>query len=326
LGDCFLLTQHFSIHYISGAIVFFFVCSIVVLLISAAWFIFAGPHLRPYGFIGVGLAVLLFVLSFFAVVGTRNIGVEKFMSATTGETHEAGLVVKAPWNSVEDVDATIQAEEYKGDSCIYVKIADGGSACITLAYRWRINPKGAAVAYVDYHKSDDGILEGIRKALVSTNIKAAINEVLGKYDPLAGAALEPGMTPQELANVKINVVPDYQQINADIKANVEEKIADLGDLIDIESVTVSYVKLPDSTQDRINAFNKAVQDTKIAMQEVATKQAQADANKVLAASLQDPNVLVSKCLDGLISGDIKAPAGFQCFPNSGSSVVLPAAK
>lgn len=322
---------------------FLFVTSIVVLLIGIAWLIFAPTiqrrnyngkpegdpiHFKPYGFIFVGLALLLFALSFFAVVGTRNVGVEKFMSATTGETHKAGLVTKAPWNNIEDVDATIQAEEYKGDDCIYVKIADGGTACISVAYRWRINPEGADVAYVDYHKSKDGLLEGIRKALVSTNIKAAINEVLGKYDPLSGSDedLKPNMTPAELAAIKINVVPDYQAINAEIKTNVETKIKDLGDLIDIQSVTVSYVKLPDTTQDRINAFNKAVQDTKIALQEVATKGAQADANLVLAKSLQDPNVLVSKCLDGLISGDIKAPAGFQCFPNAGGSGVLIGAK
>lgn len=281
---------------------------------------------RPIAFLPLGLAVVFLILSCFTVVGTRNVGVPTSFGKTTGDTYGAGLHPKAPWVKVTDVDATIQPEEYRGKDCIYVKIADGGSACVSLAYRWRINAKQADVAFVDYRKSDDGVLEGIRKALVSTNIKAAINEVLGKYDPLVGADLKPDMTPNELANVKINVVPDYQQINADIQTNLESKIAKLGGLIDIQSVTVSYLELPESTQKRINAFNAAVQDTKIALQQIATKDAQAEANRRLASSLKDPAVLVSKCLDGLISGEITGFAGFQCWPGSGSAVVLPSVK
>lgn len=278
------------------------------------------------GTIVLVFAAFLFLLSCFTVVGTRNVGVPTSFSKTTGDTFGAGLHAKAPWQKVTDVDATIQPEEYKGKDCIYVKIADGGSACVTLAYRWRINSDQADVAFADYRKSDEGILAAIRKALVSTNIKAAINEVLGKYDPLSNTELNSSMTPEELANVKINVVPDYEQINADIKTNLEGKIKNLGGLIDIQSVTVSYVELPESTQKRINAFNAAVQDTKIALQQVATKAAQAEANRKLASSLRDPNVLISKCLDGLISGEITNVAGFSCSLGGGSAVVIPGSK
>lgn len=282
--------------------------------------------LRPGAAILLIIALAFTLLSCFAVVGTRNVGVETVFGKPNGTNNGAGLVFKAPWVSVNDVDATIHPEEYKGDDCIYVKIADGGSACVSLAYRWRINPDGADSVYADYRNSDLDLDDAVKKALVSTNIKAAINEVLGGYDPLNGAELDPDMTPEQLANVKVNVVPDYEQMNKDIQENVEAKIAGVGDLINIESITVSYVSLPEATQDRINAFNQAVQNTRIALQEVATKNAQASANNVLAGSLKDPNVLVSKCLDGLISGDIQAPAGFQCFPGAGGSVVLPSAK
>ena len=329
-----------------------FVIAIILAIATLCWFIFAPPirwteevptgevnsigrrivtiekherSTKKYGWLGVILTAVALLLASCAIVGPRNVGVEKFFGATTDKTYDAGFVFKAPWNTITDIDATVQVEEYKGDDCIYVKIADGGSACITLAYRWRINPEGADEVYADYRNSDSDITEAVRKALVSTNIKAAINEVLGKYDPLADIRFA-DVNSEDIADVSINVVPDYQQINADIKTNVEQKIKDLGDLIEIQSVTVSYVKLPEATQDRINAFNKAVQDTRIAMQDIQTKIAQANANEELAKSLQDPNVLVSKCLDGLISGDIDAPAGFQCWGGTGSSVVIPAAK
>lgn len=323
-----------------------FVIAIITAIITIGWFIFAPgettktergsygredreitlPSMKHWGWIGLPLTVILLFLSTFAIVGTRNVGVETQFSAPTGRTTDAGWTWKAPWHSIHDVDARIQVEEYKGDDCIYVKIADGGTACISLGYRWRINPDNASKAYQDYGSAEDGIIAAVKKAVVSTNIKAAINETLGTYDPLSGADIKPGMTAEEISNIKINVVPDYQQINKDIKDNLDNKITDLGGLVDIESVTVSYVKLPDATEKKINAFNQAVQDTKIALQQIATAGAQADANNALAASLQDPNVLVAKCFNSLAQGEFNPPAGFSCWPGAGGAVVVPAAK
>jgi regulator of protease activity HflC (stomatin/prohibitin superfamily) len=305
-----------------------FVLSIVVMLLSIGWFLFAtskdydGNNWKPYGFIGVGLSLVLLLLSCFAVVGAKNVGVPTVFGKPTGETFNSGLNFKAPWVNVTDIDGTVKIREYFGDDCIKVKISDAGSACVSLSYRWRINPDGADVVYTDYRKSEDGIEEGVRKALVSTNIKAAINEVFGEYDPMQGAVITPDMTPQQVAALKITL-PNLEEFNQKIKDNVEQKIENLGDLIDIQSVTISYLSLPTGTQERIDRINAKVADTKLAIADISIKKAQADANKELAASLQDPNVLVSKCLDGLIEGEIKAPAGFQCFPNSGSSVVIP---
>lgn len=281
---------------------------------------------KPFGWIPAGLAVVCLILSCFAVVGTKNVGVPTVFGKPTGDTYGSGLNFKAPWTKVTDIDGTTQPEEYRGDSCIIVKIADGGSGCVTAAYRWRINQEQADVAFADYRNSELEINDAVRAALVTTNMKAAINEVFGTWDPLEGSEIKPNMTPEELANAKVNVVPDYGKFNQEIEDNFDTKIEDLGGLIDLQSVTISYVALPETTQDRINAYNRAVQDTKIALQEVATKAAQADGNRKLAASLQDPNVLVSKCLDSLAAGEFEAPPGFSCWSGGGGGVVLPAAR
>ena len=319
-----------------------FVTGLVFLAIGFAWFFFAPKTfdwtvglyenkrsksfpVSPFGLIGVVLGIGLIIGSCFTVVGVRNVGVPTVFNKPTGETYGAGLHVKAPWVNVTDIDATIKPEEYFGKNAITVKIADGGDAKIGLSYRWRINPEGADKVFQDYRNSDLDINEAVRKALVSTNVKAAINEELGNYDPLSGADLGTDLTPAELAKLKVNVVPDYNAFNAAIQKNVEDKIKNVGDLIDIQSVTISSLQLPESTQKRINAFNAAVQNTKIALQEVATKEAQADGNKKLADSLKDPNVLVSKCFDGLAAGDFSLPAGGSCWPG-GSGVVIPATK
>lgn len=329
---------------------FWFICALILFLVGIAIFFVnpqaevddkSKPNTSPYSgrdydpksvslrwvaVFPVLLGLLFLLLSTITTVGPRAVGVPTVFGRTTGDTYGPGLHFKAPWVGVTDIDGSIQPEEYKGDDCITVKIADGGTACATLAYRWRINSDQGDEAYKDYNKSEDDITTAIRKAIVSTNVKAAVNEVFGQWDPLDGAELSADMTPQQLANAKVNVVPDYDQFNQDIQDNVEKKIADLGGLIDVESVTVSYVSLPEATQDRINAFNTAVQNTKIALQEVATKDAQAEGNRRLAASLKDPNVLISKCLDGLISGEIENQPGFSCSLGGGSAVVLPGTK
>lgn len=277
---------------------------------------------KPIAALAFGLSLLFVVLSMFAVVGARNVGVPTQFGATTGDTFDPGLNWKLPWVKVTDIDATVQPEEYAGDSCIYVKIADGGTGCVTVSYRWRINPDGADTVYADYRNSEDGITEGVRKALVSTNIKASINEVFGQYDPLDGVDVTADMSLEDLAQVKI-VLPPLEEYNKEIQQSVEDRVADLGDLIDFQSVTITYFKMPETTQTKINAINAKIQDAKAAIIDIGIKTAQAKANEELAGSLKDPNVLVSKCLDGMISGEISAPAGFQCWSGTGGSVVIP---
>jgi regulator of protease activity HflC (stomatin/prohibitin superfamily) len=265
--------------------------------------------LKPFAWIPIGLALLFIILACFTVVGTRNVGVEKFFSATTGTNYSPGLHFKPPWNGVQDIDATIQPEEYNTDHPIKVKIGDQGEAEVALAYRWRINPDGADEVYKDYRQFDD-INLAVRKALVTTNIKAALNEELGTYNPLQDVVINADMTPEAISKVTIPPIP-FEQLNKDVKANVEDKIADLGDLIDIQSVTISYLKLPEGTQKKINEFNAKVQKSKNTLIDISIKKAEASANKELASSVNNsPNVLVSKCLDSLAEGEFTAPAGF----------------
>lgn len=320
-----------------------FIIGIILGFIGILWVAFApkdfkGSYgddrypLKVYGFLFLIVAFVAVVLSSLTIVGTRNVGVETVFGKPTGENYDAGLHIKAPWAKVTDIEATVQPEEYKNDDAIYVKIADGGTAQISVSYRWRIKPENANIVYQDYRKCKDGDGEDVddaiyclRKGVVSTNIKASINEVFGEYEPLAGVELKDDMSAEELSNVKVKL-PDLEYFNTQIENNVATKIGDLGELVEIQAVTVSYVKLPGTTQDRINAFNTAVANVKVALAEVATKEAQAQGNEKLAESLQDPNVLVSKCFDALAAKEFNAPPGFSCWPGSNGSIVLPATK
>jgi len=334
-----------------------FTLSIILLIIGILWLIFVRDHkikvkneerdfrgglvepaeyknigLRKMGYLFLAMALILLLLASITQVGTRSVGVATSFNKPTGHNYTSGLHVKAPWIKVHEVDGTVQTTEYFGSDCIKVKISDGGESCIDAAYRWRINNDNADKAFADYSKKEDSITEGVRKGVVSTNMKASINEVFGTWNPLSNVNIKSNMTPEELANIKIEAIPPYETFNQSIKDSAQTKINDLsgkdvkGGLATVLSVTISGFDMPQVTQDRINRINAAASDTKVALQDVATKNAQASGNNKLAASLKDPNVLVSRCIDGLLAGDIQNQPGFSCWPGGGNSVVLPSSR
>lgn len=309
-----------------------FVLGLIFVLAFLLLVLFAEGVSKLFSLIPLVLAVLFIMMSTLATVGPRNIGVENIKGRTTGENHGAGWVVHAPWVSVTDIDASIQPEEYKGDDCIKVKIADGSTACVSASYNWRVLESGADEAFKDFNNKEtsDGddldILDAIRAFTVSPKMKATMNEVWGTFDPTSGIEITPDMTAQQISEIKLNVIPNYADYNDKIQANVDEKIKDLGGIVQITGITVSAISYSEATQSRIETIKNKILDSKAAMLDVAIKNAQAQGNVALADSLKDPNVLVSKCLDGLIEGDFTAPAGFQCWPGNGGALVLPSAK
>lgn len=281
---------------------------------------------KPLAIAPFFLAFLCLILSVTTTVGTKNVGVVTSFNKITGRTLDAGLHFKLPWQSVTDIDATVQPEEYIGDDCIKAKIADGGQGCVWIAYRWRINGDTADVVLSDYRNSESDINYAVRSALVSTNMKASINQAFGDFDPLGSTKVTSDMSVDELAELEVNVNPDYEAYNTKIEDLFNDKISDVGGQVELISVTISYFQLPEKTQARIDAFNAQTNETKIAVASIATKKAQAEANAELEPSLDNENVLVSKCLDALQAGDFTAPAGFSCWPGGGGSVVVPATR
>jgi hypothetical protein len=95
--------------------------------------------------------------------------------------------------------------------------------------------------------------------------------------------------------------------------------------IEIINVIVPLVNCDEATQDRINALNVEKANTRVAEQRVKTAEAEARANEILAASVSnDPNVLVSKCLDAAREAGI-SPAGLLAEHHRGADSAGPVA-
>lgn len=251
--------------------------------------------------------VLLTVLSSVTMVSTKTVGVETAFGKPSGEPLSNGLHLKAPWAKVKEFDVAKQVDEFTGDSCVKVRMAGQTTACVSAVITWRAVSSEANSLYQDYKDFDK-----VRKTLVENNVKATLSEIFSTYNPLAQVA----------QGEKIAETPDVSGYADDVQSLLQTAV---GGEVEIVSVKTPYISYDDTTQARINELQAEVANTRIAEQRKLTAKAEATANAELAESVgNDPNVLVSKCLDILstLAKDGKTlPNGFSCWPGTGTPPV-----
>jgi regulator of protease activity HflC (stomatin/prohibitin superfamily) len=244
------------------------------------------------------LAAVVLVLGSFTVVSTRNVGVVTTFGKPTG-TLGNGLHVKAPWQSVTEMNGTIQIDNHTGEMATPVRLGNNSVANVDNSVRWRIMPAAADELFLDYRDFDN-----VRDNLVTRELRAALNEAFADFDPLAPEH-------SEGANV--------QALGDDVAGKLRAKV---GQQIEIINVIVPLVTYDQPTQERINALNVEKANTRVAEQRAKTAEAEARANEILANSVADnPNVLVSKCLDAAREAGI-SPLG--CWPGTTAVPTVPA--
>lgn len=260
---------------------------------------------RPGALIPLLLAAVLLFLGSITTVEAKQVGVVTTFGRPSDQTLSSGFHLKAPWQKVTEIDATIQTDEYHAKSGIDVRLSDGNTATISATIRWSVSDDNANKVYEDF-RSDDPT-KSLRDAVVSTQFKAAMNAVFAGFDPLTLA----GATGDQ---------PDYNALADKVR---DVMLAKTNSLVEVDSVTISLVSLDKDSQKKIDNYIGEVSKTRIAEQAQKTAKAQAEANRILSDSIsRDPNVLVSKCLDLLADG-YNAPAGFTCWPGAGGGVVIP---
>ncbi|WP_029926337.1 SPFH domain-containing protein [Nocardia otitidiscaviarum] len=259
------------------------------------------------GVIAAALAAILFGLSCVTIVSTRNVGIVTSFGKPVG-TKSNGLNVKWPWQKVPELNGTIRTDNQVGgwregtcDGATAVRLANNSTACVDNTIRWRIVPAAGDDLFRDYQNDDN-----IRDSLVTRELNATLNAVFADYNPL---------DPKAVGG------PDLSQLSEEVTRVLREKIRDQ---IEVQNVIISIVHFDGQTQDKINAYQAQIANTRIAEESQRTAAAQAEANRILASSVSnDPNVLVARCLDLLASGK-PLPTGFQCWPGNGVPLSIPA--
>lgn len=274
-----------------------------------------------------GIALLLFTALLFGLfswtsVGAKNVGVLTTGGKVSDRTLSPGYHATWPWQDTTEIDGSVQSKEYEGDDCIYVKIGDGSRSCVTTTINWRIIPDKANQIYADYRGDDDYDDDPVKAywgKVLSKQFKAAIQSVFASYNPVAELETVSG---GDQSATDLSFSPDLPTFQ---KALVEEMDERLGDdpVAEIDSIVISYFSFSDSTQATIDDFIKAVGETRITAQGKETAREQKEINDLLAESVNDPNVLVAKCLNLIEQGVFDPPAGFSCWPGGTGSVVIP---
>ena len=260
--------------------------------------------------LGIAGIVMFFACS--AIVEAKQVGVVSTYGKVHEQTMKPGWNWKTPFDKVTEIDATTQTDEYKGEDAIQVRLKDGNTAEVYTTVRWSISSENASQVYSEF-RSDDPT-DSLRKAMVSTQFKAASNAEFASFDPLSLAGID-GET------------PDYKALAKGVQDRLENETEGL---VKVRSVTVSLIKLDKRSQKHLDDYVAQVAKTRVANEAKETATAQAAANRELASSIaKDPNVLVNKCLDTVaeaVASGASLPAGFNCMPGSGTGVVIPSTR
>lgn len=253
------------------------------------------------------LAIVLFIPACLAIVSTRNVGIVTSFGKPVG-TMSNGLHVKWPWQKVPELNGTIRTDNqvggFDGGKCsggTAVRLANNSTACVDNTIRWRIVPSAGDALFRDYQNDAN-----IRDSLVTRELNATLNAVFADYNPL---------DPKTVGG------PNLTDLSEKVTKALQDKIKTQ---IEVQNVIISIVHFDGQTQERINAYQAQIANTRIAEESQRTASAQAEANRILASSVSnDPAVLVARCLD-LINSGKQVPVGFQCWPGSGLPVTIPA--
>lgn len=305
---------------------FFFFLALALGLIALACLI--GAAVAPQGSEGrFGATVagalllvvsgLIIVLDSTTTVAARGVAIRTSFGKVRGEPLGPGFHWVAPWDSVEEFDASVQTLKYyqaeKDDNgdCITVRLGNNNTACVDVTAQWNINHMGDVKdLYLSYKTFDN-----IDHNLVVRQLGSALNEVFGGYDPL-GAVDSNG-----------NAVVNTKQLQDQVRADLQR---DLGTAIYVDSVTIPIVHFDQATEDRLRAFQQAKADTRIAEQQKLTAVQQAQANQELAkgaAALNDPGVKYQNCLN-LVAQLAKEnqlgslPPTFNCNEGANTPVLI----
>lgn len=285
---------------------FLFVIAVILTLIALGAILLgvSGKHLGSVigGIAGLVVAAVLIAFATVTVVPTKTVGIPVTFGVV-GQPMPNGLNLKAPWTDVELMDMTVQSLDASEDNPTVAKDIDDMDVFVHNNVRWAPKQEATDDIFNDIKNVDGDNMKAMADKFIQPAHRAVVQDVMATYNPLDDEK------------------PTNTEVSEAIKAGLIERI---GDRFFISAVDVTFIDTTQATKDRINMLNAERANTRIAEQKKLTAANEAEANKILAESVSsDPNVLVRECLR-LIEEGKTPPAGFQCWPNSGGSIVIPA--
>ena len=232
-------------------------------------------------FVAGGIIGLVFIIvASVSTVPTRNVGIVTQFNKQTGRTTGAGLQWTAPWQDVDDWDASGQTYAHLGDQCVWVTIAAQRRACVPVQIEWASKSETAPENWAAY-KEVDGMsrFETWVARRVNPQINAALTSVFASFDPLGAVSPASGEAP----------APDLNKSFRD-PLTVALNTA-LGRDITIKSVAFEAPRYDDPTTKAIAAYGQKVLEARNLQIDKANAKTRADITNTDASVDQ-----VARCL------------------------------
>lgn len=254
------------------------------------------------GVVALVASVLCVIFSSFNSVGTYDIGVTTNFGKVISYVGPGAHFIP-PWDNMVKVDESVQ----NTDDTLTVRVAGQQTAQADVRLRWQIVPSATDTLFKLYK----GSTANVGTALVTPELNQAMNSVYDGYDPIL--PLSTGAKAGTPDN------PSTAQLSAEVQQALDAKI---GTEIKVDTLIVQPLKYDQTVENRINSVLAQTAKTDVAKQSVITAKSQAEANKALQQNVT-PLTLVQQCMTAISDGQLSPPAGFSCWPGSGSGVVIP---
>lgn len=263
---------------------------------------------RVIAWILAGVFLLATVLSVFFSsfnsVGTYDIGVTTSFGKVISYVGPGAHFIP-PYENMALMDESVQTV----DENLTVRVSGQQTAQADVKLRVQLIPRATDSLFKQYK----GNTQNVITALVKPELNVAMNSVYDGYDPIL--PLSTGAKPGTPDN------PTTQQLSNEVKAAL---IASVGRQVQVNTLIVQPLKYDQTVESRINSVLAQTAKTDVAKQAIVTATSQAAANKALQQNVT-PLTLVQQCITAISDGQLNPPAGFSCWPGSGSGVVIPAA-
>ena len=258
------------------------------------------------------LAFLMYMVSGFKSVPTKNVGVPVSFGKVTSGVYGPGLhVTWTPWLHLTDVNETIQTTQYEDhgrdnpasgqcDGGLAVRIGGQQGACADVTIQWQVQPSAAGGLFLDYASSGDLMTE-ITNAVVVRELKTVVNNTIGDYNPITDV--------QSVTNTN-SQTSQFTQFSPQIETAMR---SDLTSRIKIDAVYLPLIHYSSQVEGKLQAIQQAYANFAVAQENVKVNDEQAKANKALGTP--SGPALEQFCLN--LANEGKLPRGTQCFPNTG---------
>lgn len=302
------------------AAIVMFAIAVICLLVALAAGIFATGEDRAGG-IGGGIVAALFfglvlglpftLIAAYDRVDTRNVGIITSFGKPEG-THGAGVVWHAPWKKVSELSEAIQLQAFESNSyddaargqgtggnqaAIGVRLANNSMAYINENLNWRLREGAAPKLFQDY--GGNNVFDTIKQQLVDRQAQVALSKTFATFNPQIMSAADVGKPGQPAQAPAPSQGANLPKMADQVKKDLQDAV---GTEVEILDVRIQGIFYDQATQQKIDDYNRKVQDTVNAQQDVKTAEQQRLAAEQRAQQPRpDLTVAVFNCIQEAVA-------------------------